>query len=44
MKPTITKKEIAEHFVTVEQLHEDLQNLVHEYYAQKKNQRVAVWK
>ena len=28
-QPTITKAEIAEHFVTVDQLHEDLKNMVH---------------
>ena len=28
-KQTISKAEIAEHFITVEQLHEDLTNLVH---------------
>lgn len=33
MKPTITKQEIAEHFVTVEQLHEDLTHLIHEHFA-----------
>jgi len=32
-KQTITKAEIAEHFVSVDQLHEDLTNLVHNYYA-----------
>ena len=40
--PTITKAEIAEHFVTVEQLHDDLVNMVHDYYAQPQNHRVAV--
>ena len=39
---TITKAEIAEHFVTVDQLHDDLTNLVHNYYAQTQNHRVAV--
>ena len=39
---TITKAEIAEHFVTVDQLHEDLTNLVHNYYAQPTNRRMAV--
>ena len=28
--PTITKAEIAEHFVTVDQLHTDLVNMVHD--------------
>ena len=32
MKPTITKKEIEEHYVTVEQLHEALMNLVRNHY------------
>lgn len=32
-KSTITKAEIAEHFVSVDQLHEDLKNLVHNFYA-----------
>ena len=41
-KPTITKAEIAEHFVTVDQLHEDLTNLVHNYYSQPHTKRVAV--
>ena len=41
-KNTITKAEIAEHFVTVDQLHEDLKNLVHDYYAQPHSQRQAV--
>lgn len=41
-KPTITKAEIAAHFVTVDQLHEDLTNLVHDYYAQPHNHQVAV--
>ena len=34
IKQTITKAEIAEHFVSVNQLHEDLTKLVHDYYAQ----------
>ena len=33
IKQTKTKAEIAEHFVSVDQLHEDLTNLVHNYYA-----------
>lgn len=41
-KATITKAEIAEHFVTVDQLHEDLTKLVHDYYAQPHSQRQAV--
>ena len=41
-KQTITKAEIAEHFVSVDQLHEDLTNLVHDYYAQRQTQRMAV--
>ena len=41
-KQTITKAEIAEHFVTVEQLHEDLTNLVHEHFSRAKTQRMAV--
>jgi len=41
-KQTITKAEIAEHFVSVDQLHEDLTNLVHNYYAQPQAQRMAV--
>ena len=41
-KQTITKAEIAEHFVTVDQLHEDLTNLVHNYYAQPNTQRMVV--
>ncbi len=41
-KQTITKAEIAEHFVSVDQLHEDLTNLVHNYYAQPHTQRMAV--
>ena len=41
-KQTISKAEIAEHFVSVDQLHEDLTNLVHNYYAQKHAQRMAV--
>ena len=40
--PTITKAEIAEHFVTVDQLHTDLVNMVHDYYAQSHPQRQAV--
>ena len=40
--PTITKAEIAEHFVTLDQLHDDLVNMVHDYYAQPHNNRVAV--
>ena len=45
MKPTITKKEIAEHYVTVEQLHEDLTRLIKEHFARKKaQQEAAVWK
>ena len=39
---TITKAEIAEHFVTVDQLHEDLTNLVHEHFSKAKTHRVAV--
>ena len=30
---TITKAEIAEHFVSVDKLHTDLVNMVHDYYA-----------
>ena len=41
-QPTITKAEIAEHFVTVDQLHEDLTNMVHNYYAQTSTPRMAV--
>ncbi len=41
-KQTITKAEIAEHFVSVEQLQEDLTTLVHEHYAHPHAQRVAV--
>ena len=41
-KNTITKAEIAEHFVTVDQLNEDLTKLVHNYYAQPHTQRMAV--
>ena len=41
-QPTITKAEIAEHFVTVDQLHDELTNMVHNYYAQPQNHRVAV--
>ena len=33
-KQTISKAEIAEHFVTVEHLHDDLTKMVHDYYAQ----------
>ncbi len=40
--PTITKAEIAEHFVSVNQLHEDLTKLVHDYYAQHHTQRQVV--
>ena len=40
-KATITKAEIAEHFVTVDQLHEDLTNMVHNYYAQGHSQQQA---
>ena len=40
--PTITKAEIAEHFVTVDQLHDELTNMVHNYYAQPHHQREAV--
>ena len=32
---TITKAEIAEHFVTVEQLHKNLKEMVHNFYAQR---------
>ena len=39
---TITKAEIAEHFKTVDQLHEDLKNMVHDYYAQNCTPRMAV--
>ncbi len=39
---TITKAEIAEHFVTVEQLHEDLTKLVHDHYASQSQKKVAV--
>ncbi len=42
IKQTITKAEIAEHFVTLDQLHDDLVNMVHDYYAQPHNNRVAV--
>ena len=41
-KQTISKAEIAEHFVSVDKLHEDLANLVHNYYAQQHPQRMAV--
>lgn len=41
-KQTISKAEIAEHFVTVDKLHEDLTNLVHNYYAKSNSQRIAV--
>ena len=41
-KQTISKAEIAEHFVSVEQLHEDLTNLVHNYYAQPHAQQIAI--
>jgi hypothetical protein len=41
-KQTITKAEIAEHFVSVDQLHDDLTNMVHNYYAQTSSQRVVV--
>ena len=41
-QPTITKAEIAEHFVTVDQLHDELTNMVHDYYAQTHTQRQAV--
>ena len=40
--PTITKAEIAEHFVTVDQLHDELTNMVHNYYAQPHHQLEAV--
>ena len=39
---TITKSEIAEHFVTVDQLQEDLKNMVHDYYARECTSKVAV--
>ena len=41
-KQTIRKAEIAEHFVSVAQLHDDLTNTVHNYYAQTNSQRVVV--
>ena len=41
-KQTITKAEIAEHFVSVDQLHDDLTNMVHNYYARTNSQRVVV--
>lgn len=41
-KQTITQAEIAEHFVSVDQLHDDLTNMVHNYYAQTSSQRVVV--
>ena len=41
-KQTITKAEIAKHFVSVDQLHDELTNMVHNYYAQTNSQRVVV--
>ena len=41
-KQTISKAEIAEHFVSVDKLHEDLTNLVHNYYAKSNSQRIVV--
>ena len=38
---TITKAEIAEHYVSVEQMHEDLKNLVHNFYARTRKQEAA---
>ena len=40
--PTITKAEIAEHFVTLDQLHQDLKNLVHAFYGQQTQRKAAV--
>ena len=39
---TITKADIAEHFVSVDKLREDLTNMVHDYYSQQHTQRMAV--
>lgn len=41
-KQTITKAEIAEHFVSVDRLHEDLTNLVHNFYAKTNTQRMVI--
>lgn len=42
IKQTITKAEIAEHFVTIDQLHTDLTNMVHNYYSQSHTHRQVV--
>jgi hypothetical protein len=41
-KQTISKAEIAEHFVTVEHLHDDLTKMVHDYYAQPRIHQEAI--
>jgi hypothetical protein len=41
-KQTISKAEIAEHLVTVEQLHDDFTKMVHDYYAQPRIHQEAI--